>query len=436
LGVDYENTSFKHPVTGNPVFCFADPPHLIKLFRNNLLDHGFQLKDGTEIRKEDFVELLYVDNSEFRVCYKLTSRHLEVTGAERMEVRTAFQTISSTVASAFGKYFPEKDKLAAFIQLANDAFDILNSRIRDDKNPMKCSFGLHLQTQTQVLDRFYEEILHMKMIGAKNQALFPFQKGILMCINSLKNMYEYLHNSSLRVKYINVNRINQDVAENGFSIIRSIGGFKHTPNAVDAKYRLRMLCLTWHLLLPKSSAAVMRADSSDEDIVLFSSKITPLMLDEKTNVTAIPDELEEQLAECNNEIAEISRETWTEYNENLTTEQQCELGGEEFIAGYILSKLKSYFPELILEDEEDRAPSSWVQDISKGSLVIPSYKMLQLLKEWNKYFFTFHFNWGGKWRYNNCYGVIDLLQKRIAAKYTNTMKTSLEIHKNSDILAC
>ena len=116
-----------------------------------------------------------------------------------------------------------------------------------------------------------------------------------MRINSLKSMFNCLNKSTLNVKYLNVNRINQDVAENAFSIIRAIGGFKHTPTAVDAKYRLRMLCLTWHLPIPKSSASVVKASTCDDDIVHFSSKIVPLMSKEKSSSKPIPDELEERL---------------------------------------------------------------------------------------------------------------------------------------------
>jgi len=54
LKVTYENPQFAHPVTGKRIFCISDPPHLIKLLINNLLDYGFELKDGTQILASDF----------------------------------------------------------------------------------------------------------------------------------------------------------------------------------------------------------------------------------------------------------------------------------------------------------------------------------------------------------------------------------------------
>jgi len=41
LNISIENTSFKHPNTGNSIHIFADVPHLLKLARNHLLDKLF-----------------------------------------------------------------------------------------------------------------------------------------------------------------------------------------------------------------------------------------------------------------------------------------------------------------------------------------------------------------------------------------------------------
>jgi len=42
LNLSFTNGSFKHPVMSNRmIHVFADAPHLLKLIRNNFLDHGF-----------------------------------------------------------------------------------------------------------------------------------------------------------------------------------------------------------------------------------------------------------------------------------------------------------------------------------------------------------------------------------------------------------
>ena len=413
LGVNYKNPSFTNSVTANPVFCFSDPPHLIKLLRNNMLDHGFRLKDGTLIVKQDLINLLRADNNEHRICHKLNHRHLNVTGAERMNVRLAFETISNTVACALKKnFFAGKAKQADFFKLANDSFDVLNSRLKNDSNPMKCSFGVHLKDQIKILDQFYDEIENMRVIGSR--ALYPFQRGILMCINSLKGLFQHLHTSDLRIQYLNVNRINQDVAENAFSIIRSIGKFKQTPNPVDANYRLRYLCLMWHLLIARSTSPVMNECNGDEDEVIFATKISPLMIEVPTQSPEIPMDMDEQLSEISLDELQLSSSTWESFNNDLSIRESFEFGGIENLAAYIAKKLQSQFSNLELPaKQEKRQPQSWVQTLSKGGLHIPLYDFINVIRNWNLYFTTFHDSYD-KWKLNRCSGVIETLSMRIS----------------------
>ena len=51
LQISVDQTSFQNPHdSSRQVHVFADVPHLLKLLRNHLLDNGFQLKSGTEVR--------------------------------------------------------------------------------------------------------------------------------------------------------------------------------------------------------------------------------------------------------------------------------------------------------------------------------------------------------------------------------------------------
>lgn len=45
LGVTYENSFIKHPISGTNIYFFADAPHLLKLTRNWFLDSGFTLNN-------------------------------------------------------------------------------------------------------------------------------------------------------------------------------------------------------------------------------------------------------------------------------------------------------------------------------------------------------------------------------------------------------
>ena len=42
LKVDHNNTFFNNPVNNEKNVVFADVPHLLKLIRNNFVDHGLE----------------------------------------------------------------------------------------------------------------------------------------------------------------------------------------------------------------------------------------------------------------------------------------------------------------------------------------------------------------------------------------------------------
>jgi len=106
----------------------------------------------------------------------------------------------------------------------------------------------------------------MRCIGWK--FLFPFQKGILQLINALKLIFTDLHFSPLNMKYINVQRLNQEIAEKAFGVIRSIYREKITSNAVEFTYRLRYLSIIWQ---PSSPAMYVELNLDDDVVILLQN---------------------------------------------------------------------------------------------------------------------------------------------------------------------
>lgn len=128
-GVSYINSTIKHSETGQSIYMFSDTPHLLKLLRNWFIDGGFLLQDGTELNQAPIRELLKT-NTEISPIYKLSTQHLELTKTERQNVSKAAELISHTVAASLRRNFLNDDvveKLAAFIELVNNWFDIMNS---------------------------------------------------------------------------------------------------------------------------------------------------------------------------------------------------------------------------------------------------------------------------------------------------------------------
>lgn len=184
-----------------------------------------------------------MDNGELRSNCKLTPHLLNLSGQEKMKVRYAVVLFSTTTAALWRKVYLNRPKEAEFILLINDWFDLFNSRTVKEAKKTKVPFGLNLAQQLDLLDRTESAILELRVGDAKY--LYPFQRGFLISISSMRGLFQELSGSHLRISYILTHRVNQDLAENAFSVIRKIGAGHVKPSAVDAKRRLKLLCLTW-----------------------------------------------------------------------------------------------------------------------------------------------------------------------------------------------
>jgi len=61
MGISYTNSAIIHPSVDRNIHVLADVPHLIKLIRNNYLDHGFVLKtDNGLIYKYALVQYSFI----------------------------------------------------------------------------------------------------------------------------------------------------------------------------------------------------------------------------------------------------------------------------------------------------------------------------------------------------------------------------------------
>ena len=195
LQLSSDTYSFKHPT--NPtwqVFCFPDVPHLLKLFRNHLLDDGYEFlaRNGhyVSLAKSDLEDLLSRDSGELRIAFKVTPEtHLDCKGSARQRVRTAAQLLSGTIAKAlqyiFGETFATQAEAIATI---NDWFDTMNSCQVYSKKKLACGFGLHYEEQLHALNKMEKLVKTMKIKGKKT--MLPFQKRILMSIKAIKGLYE------------------------------------------------------------------------------------------------------------------------------------------------------------------------------------------------------------------------------------------------------
>jgi hypothetical protein len=260
---------FIHPSDpGRKVFFFPDIPHLLKLLRNHLLDHGFVLGDGTIICKSDFELLLAIDNKEVKILPRLTREHLDCQQNARQRVRMAAQLLSHSTATAMREKLSGKERQADFVELVDSWFDVSNSRCIYSEKKLACGFGLHIQEQLGILDRMEKTISEMRVRGRKS--LLPFQKGILLSISSIRNLYQ-------EVKLEGKNCLltahcNSDAAENFFSCIRTMGVSNDHPGPVDCLNRIRMLVISRDAeIVIQTSSVEIESSKSEPETNLLSS---------------------------------------------------------------------------------------------------------------------------------------------------------------------
>lgn len=412
-----KNCFFLHPEDNSlKVFVYADVPHLIKLARNHLIDHGFVLENSV-VNKDYFESLLDISTSELTFAHKLTRQHLEVKGSLRQRVRLAAELFSNTVAKAIqycGKHglMPKNSqwhKAAEIVQLFNDWFDLLNSRFKYNENcPGRNAFGTDLKSQQELLNKV-SEITSTMRIG-KHEQLIPFQKGILLTNRSLAEMFDYLR-EKYSVEYILTSRLNQDVLENFFAYIRGMGGANDHPSPLDFRYRMR-----W-FILGKHSAAIFTenrnneenneeclvnmekesSNASNEDVCLTQKILSNITENEVSLNNHKQGDCEEETIFSNPFVEPqyfkefIDDEDILQLVKDVDVKEKINNESLKYIAGYVAHRFKNKYS---LGTPTNNCGNSntpdWLQSISRGFLMEPSDELLKAAHILDAEFFSMH----------------------------------------------
>lgn len=245
---------------------------------------------------------------------------------------------------------------AEFFKLVNDWFDVFNvSTPVSDSRARNRAYGLALQDQNAILNKMSEVISQMKVIGSRGQ--LPFQKGILISNYSLQMLLEDLQ-CRFSTQYLLSRRLNQDVIENFFGVIRAKGGLHDHPSPLEFKYRLRSYILGRNEGVYSEFSNVETDDTPD--IPLSGSLIS------KLNPSPDPS------AEDDNNMENI-----------ITMEDINEMAydGLENLAGFICHKLK----DSTLQSSSS-ATYSWIDHLSEGGLSKPSPTFMSHIEELNRVF--------------------------------------------------
>lgn len=75
------------------------------------------------------------------------------------------------------------------VKLFNDWFDVMNSKLKYQRSGSH-AYGINLQQQNKIIDDMSQFIEEMRV--GKRASLLQFQKGILLCNKSLREMFCYI----------------------------------------------------------------------------------------------------------------------------------------------------------------------------------------------------------------------------------------------------
>lgn len=258
LGASFDEnnmrTYFIEPYSQRKVYIILDPSHMIKLLRTNLFKRKeFVDAEGGRIQWKFLSSLVeFGKTNNFGLTHKLTNRHIEFT-RRQMHVRTAVQTLSSSVADSLQflmeqniRGFEDAGPTIKFLQITDRLFDIMNTQKVNHNQPNQFKSAINFFNFDDVfafLMEAKEYIYGLKVRGQKSGKMMPIVKtriktgflGFLIDIESVISLYrEYVDENNI-THMIPTYQLSQDHVERLFCQIRAIHRFNDNPTTQQFK---------------------------------------------------------------------------------------------------------------------------------------------------------------------------------------------------------
>lgn len=188
-----------------------------------------------------------------------------------------------------------------------------------------------------------------------------------MTNNAVKFLYEDLKCHFPDLKYILTYRLNQDVLENFFGIIRSKGGLHDHPDCLEFKYRLRSYILGKNQGPLGENANVENDKSSNESEIYNKDKL-------------LSKECFSQLTKFDDDIP--SDELFLPFEEEFDNENDIDdlkYDAIEHVTGYICHKIK-------MGSSSTTENFTWTDQLSEGGLIKPDKKLIEQVQKLEEIF--------------------------------------------------
>lgn len=239
LGISVTKSYFQ--IDEDKIYYMFDPPHLLKATRNNLLRNNFI--DDEKVASWKYIEEFYNNDkkTQFRMAPKLTDIHINPNNFQRMKVKYAAQIFSRSVSVgmntsiSLGSLSATAMFTAEFIERFNKLFDILNSSKLYSADLNKQAFT-NTKEQISFLNEIKDFLQRVKIVRTNGKDTTNSIKSLkcwIITINSVIQLFEYLEQSPISIKYLLTRRLNQDCLENFFGVIRSQNGNACNPTPIQ-----------------------------------------------------------------------------------------------------------------------------------------------------------------------------------------------------------
>lgn len=408
LGVGVDKCSFQNPASNDrQIFVFADAPHLLKLVRNNFLDHGFKLDGSKGCKSVDSTcvrEVVKRSTKDLKLTFRLDDRHIEVHGTKRMNVCLAAQLLSETTAKSLqylgGRGLLKSDnweETSKFIMLVDSWFDLFNSRSPYGKKASRDAYGQHLTEQNALLENMIKTAKTMRV--NEKQHLFQFQKGLITSCQSLSKLYEML-TAKYHVSYIMTHRLNQDCLEHFFGCVRQMDGNYEHPCPVTVKNRIKKYLLGRETDLMSQKSNVEKDCDAKKLVYPLLAKDTPKT---ECNMNKDTEDDHEKLdheltlsamifaSDCNDTSILDCDEPASCDIQGIQLEDVVEKEALRYVGGFIVRKFPQYE---FLGSNVQEGDHTWVGTVSRhvGKLKQPSNKFYEQLQRMEKMFISYQGN--------------------------------------------
>ncbi|KAL1467151.1 hypothetical protein MTO96_026279 [Rhipicephalus appendiculatus] len=247
---------------GKDLFFIADPAHVLKNLRGQLLNSKvFTLSDAivaknglpfSEVNLEYVEAVLEHDSKrELKVAPNLSEVHINTGHFTKMKVGVAVQLFrEAPPAIRFlvkeGLLKREAETTAWFMELISKCYALMSSRhpamALSHRNKAKYSEALY------TLHMAIETIRTTKMGTTSHWK--PSQAGLLISTTAVLRLQELLLNDE-GYEFLLTSRLLQDCLENLFSVVRLM---KPVPNAYDMKCALRLVSVSQFLHTPRTGS--------------------------------------------------------------------------------------------------------------------------------------------------------------------------------------